>query len=106
MTGRSEYARAVGARLREVRTQQGLSLNAVERKSHGRWKAPVLGSYERGDRSVTVQKLAELAEFYGVPVSGLLPQETAAEPDLGSLLIAAGAAGGVRLVRQAEARNA
>jgi hypothetical protein len=25
----------------------------------------VVGSYERGDRSVTVQKLAELADFYG-----------------------------------------
>ena len=39
------------------------------RRSRGRWKAVVVGSDERGDRSVTVQKLAELAEFYGVPVS-------------------------------------
>jgi transcriptional regulator with XRE-family HTH domain len=69
----SEYARTLGARLRAIRTQQGLSLHGVEEKSHGRWKAVVVGSYERGDRSVTVQKLAELAEFYGVPVSELLP---------------------------------
>ena len=35
----------------------------------------VVGSYERGDRAVSVQRLAELAEFYGVPVSELLPAE-------------------------------
>ncbi len=52
-------------------------------KSQGRWKAVVVGSYERGDRAVTVQRLAELADFYGVPVSELLPEGVAvaaAEP--------------------------
>src|SRR4030088_3042338 len=68
-----DYAKALGAKLRGVRQQQGVSLHGVEQKSGGRWKAVVVGSYERGDRSVTVQKLAELAEFYGVPVSELLP---------------------------------
>ena len=70
----SDYARALGARLRAIRTQQGLSLHGVEKKSKGRWKAVVVGSYERGDRAVTVQKLAELADFYGVPVGELLPE--------------------------------
>ena len=73
VTMASDYAKTLGARLRAIRTQQGLSLHGVEEKSRGRWKAVVVGSYERGDRSVTVQKLAELAEFYGVPVSELLP---------------------------------
>jgi transcriptional regulator with XRE-family HTH domain len=90
----SEYARALGSRLRSIRTQQGLSLQGVEEKSQGRWKAVVVGSYERGDRAVTVQRLAQLADFYGVPVSELLPEEAAggaAEPppklilDLGNL---------------------
>jgi transcriptional regulator with XRE-family HTH domain len=76
----SEYAKTLGARLRAIRTQQGLSLHGVEEKSRGRWKAVVVGSYERGDRSVTVQKLAELAEFYGVPVSELLPGDSAPTP--------------------------
>ena len=79
----TDYARALGARLRAIRTQQGLSLHGVEEKSHGRWKAVVVGSYERGDRAVTVQRLAELADFYGVPVAELLPQggpSAAAEP--------------------------
>ncbi|MGB8019722.1 MAG: transcriptional regulator [Candidatus Nanopelagicales bacterium] len=69
----NEYARALGARLRAVRNQQGLSLQGVEAKSRGLWKAVVVGSYERGDRAVTVQRLAELAAFYGVPVAELLP---------------------------------
>jgi transcriptional regulator with XRE-family HTH domain len=70
-----EYAKALGARLRAIRAQQHLSLHGVERKSGGRWKAVVVGSYERGDRAVSVQRLAELAEFYGVPVGELLPKE-------------------------------
>jgi len=79
----SDYAKALGSRLRAIRTQQGLSLHGVEDKSQGRWKAVVVGSYERGDRAVTVQRLAELADFYGVPVSELLPEGiavAAAEP--------------------------
>ena len=71
------YALSVGQRLRAIRIQQGLSLHAVERKSHGRWKAVVIGSYERGNRAVTVPRLAELAEFYGVPVAELLPDGSA-----------------------------
>jgi len=69
----SGYAKALGSRLRAIRTQQGLSLQGVEQRSGGQWKAVVVGSYERGDRAVTVQRLAELADFYGVPVSALLP---------------------------------
>ena len=79
----SDYAKALGARLRAIRTQQGLSLHGVEHKSRGRWKAVVIGSYERGDRAVTVQKLAELAEFYGIPVAELIPgdaRHAASEP--------------------------
>src|SRR6059058_2162363 len=70
----TSYAKALGQRLRAIRMQQGLSLHGVEEKSRGRWKAVVVGSYERGDRAVTVQRLAELADFYGVPVAELLPE--------------------------------
>src|SRR5438045_9100809 len=70
----SEYAKSLGARLRSIRQQQGLSLQGVEEKSAGRWKAVVVGSYERGDRAVTVSRLAELAAFYRVPVDVLQPE--------------------------------
>jgi transcriptional regulator with XRE-family HTH domain len=69
------YAKALGTRLRAIRMQQHLSLHGVERKSGGKWKAVVVGSYERGDRAVSVQRLSELADFYGVPVSDLLPPD-------------------------------
>ncbi|MEJ5944680.1 transcriptional regulator [Pseudokineococcus basanitobsidens] len=78
----SEYAKVLGNRLRSVRTRQGLSLQGVEAKSQGHWKAVVVGSYERGDRAVTVQRLAELAEFYDVPVTALLPETTPGETAL------------------------
>jgi transcriptional regulator with XRE-family HTH domain len=71
----SDYQKRLGARLRAIRQQQGLTLQQVEEMSQGKWKAVVVGSYERGDRAVSVTKLHELAEFYNVPVSELLPKE-------------------------------
>lgn len=70
----SEYQQQLGRRLRQIRSQQGLTLQEVEDKSGGDWKAVVVGSYERGDRAVSVAKLARLARFYGVPVAELLPE--------------------------------
>jgi transcriptional regulator with XRE-family HTH domain len=71
----SEYQQRLGSRLRAIRQQQGLTLQQVEESSRGRWKAVVVGSYERGDRAVSVTKLAEISDFYNVPVSELLPKE-------------------------------
>lgn len=86
LTGHDTRQRELGARLRRVRTQQGLSLAQVEQRSGGRWKAVVVGAYERGDRAVTIERLAELAAFYGVPLAHLLPgspSATAARVDDG-----------------------
>ena len=69
------YTREVGERLRRVRLDRGLSLQDVERTSQGRWKAAVVGSYERGDRNITATRLLELAEFYGVTPGDVLPGE-------------------------------
>lgn len=69
----SDYQLALGRRLRAIRKQQGLSLSDVEERSGGRWKAVVVGSYERGDRAVSLARLEQLAEFYGVPLTELLP---------------------------------
>lgn len=67
------YTEEVGERLRRVRVDKGLSLQDVERRSDGRWKAAVVGSYERGDRNISATRLLELAEFYGVPAAAVLP---------------------------------
>ena len=51
--------------LLRLRALAGLSLRQVEAKSDGRWKAVVVGSYERGDRRPTVEAARELLDFYG-----------------------------------------
>ena len=69
-----DYAKSLGESLRRIRVQKGMSLQDVQQASDGKWKAAVVGAYERGDRNVTVARLSELAEFYGVPVAELLPE--------------------------------
>ena len=76
MAGR-DYGKALGQRLRAIRLQKGMSLQDVQEASRGRWKAAVVGAYERGDRNVTVARLWELASFYGVPLSDILPEDGA-----------------------------
>ena len=73
VTTNGDYAKSLGERLRKIRIQKGMSLHDVQETSEGRWKAAVVGAYERGDRNVTVPRLSELANFYGVPVSELIP---------------------------------
>ncbi len=87
-----KYAAVVGARLRAVRRQKRLSLQAVEAQSGHEFRASVLGAYERGERSISVPRLQRLARLYAVPVDQLLPE---------------GMAGGAALARQSEptARN-
>lgn len=76
-----DHAQRIGARLRRIRNQQQMSLADVQTRSEGVWKAVVVGAYERGDRAVTLTRLADLADFYGVPVADLLPEAPA--PDAG-----------------------
>ncbi|MBA2725188.1 MAG: helix-turn-helix transcriptional regulator, partial [Actinobacteria bacterium] len=72
-----DYAKALGASLRNIRVQKNLSLQDVQQSSAGKWKAAVIGAYERGDRNVTVTKLFDLAAFYGVPMSEIIPDDGA-----------------------------
>jgi transcriptional regulator with XRE-family HTH domain len=74
------YAERVGERLRSVRKQKRLSLQAVEASSRQEFKASVLGAYERGERAISVPRLQRLARFYNVPVDQLLPRDLG--PDL------------------------
>lgn len=84
----SSYAEDVGNRLRRIRLQQGMSLQDVERRSDGMWKAAVVGSYERGDRNITASRLCELAEFYGVSPADVLPQDDTPRPgDRGTAVV-------------------
>ncbi len=66
---KKQAAQELGARLRIIRKSQKMSLQEVEKRSNGHWKAVVIGSYERADRALSVGKLAELLHFYQVPIS-------------------------------------
>jgi transcriptional regulator with XRE-family HTH domain len=72
----SRYAQIVGARLRAVRRQKRLSLQAVEATSGQEFRASVLGAYERGERAISVPRLQRLARLYEIPVDQLLPEGT------------------------------
>ena len=60
------------SRLRAVRRSKGLTLHQVSTQSQGSISAIALGSYERGDRSLSTQKLFEISELYQVPVAELI----------------------------------
>jgi len=65
----------ISKRLRQIRKQQNLTLKQVEIRSRGKWKAVVIGSYERGTRSLSISKAKSLCEFYGLPLSALFQSE-------------------------------
>ena len=75
----TSYAERVGERLRLVRKQKRLSLQAVEAASQHEFKASVLGAYERGERAISVPRLQRLARFFNVPVDQLLPRDLGPE---------------------------
>lgn len=73
------FAERLGARLREARRRQRLSLIAVEKLSNQEFRASVLGAYERGERTISVPRLQRLARFYNIPVGRLLVSDPADE---------------------------
>lgn len=66
----SNYKRSL-ARLRAIRVAAGLTLRQVEIKSRGKWKAVVVGSYERSTRHHSLMRAVELCEFYGADLCEL-----------------------------------
>lgn len=62
-------------RLRSVREGKALTLLDVEQESAGEVTAIALGSYERGDRQMSLYKLLQIARIYGIPASEILTQK-------------------------------
>ena len=78
----ADYNERVGARLRSIRRQRGLSLQDVQRLSDGEFKAAVVGAYERGERSLSLPRLQRLAQFFQVPIAQFLPPDEDGERTL------------------------
>jgi len=59
------YAALVGEKLRRIRQERGLSLQEVCERSGGSFVVSTLSAYERGKRSLSLERLSELASIYG-----------------------------------------
>ena len=68
----SPFAADLGSRLRKIREQRGKSLMDIQVESGGKWPAVVVGSWERGNRNPTVNRLHDLCEYYKIPLSEML----------------------------------
>ena len=68
-------------RMRLIRESQHLTLNQAAKLSKGEISAIALGSYERGDRSVSAHKLIMIANLYGVPITELFEAPRGYLPD-------------------------
>jgi CheY-like chemotaxis protein len=77
VTNEFEFNREIGKRLRRARKRRGMSLIAVEEASAGEFKQSALGSYERGERSLSIHRLHRLAGVYGMSAADVLGAETA-----------------------------
>lgn len=62
----------VGKNLRRIRKSKNWTLQEVEQKSRGIHKQMTVGSYERGDRAMNIEKITGLAEFYQVSLIEIL----------------------------------
>lgn len=69
---RRRFSATAGLVLRGARRAAGMSIRQVVVRSGGRFKASVLGAYERGERAISLVRFWELAGIYGIPADRLL----------------------------------
>jgi transcriptional regulator with XRE-family HTH domain len=74
------YADLVGEKLRKMRQERGMSLQEVCSLSGGSFVVSTLSAYERGKRSLSLERLHELAGIYGQSPNTLLDVDN--EPHL------------------------
>jgi transcriptional regulator with XRE-family HTH domain len=66
------FAAEIGRALRRARRERGLTLRQVAERSRDRFKPTSIAGYERGERSVSVERFSELSAIYGIPPDRLL----------------------------------
>ena len=67
-----DIAKAAGRELRRVRRSRGMTLEDGRRRSGNHFKPSALGSHERGQRGLSLERFCELALLYGMPPDQLL----------------------------------
>lgn len=68
---RSSATEEVGKRLREARFNAGMTLADVATRCDPPVTQPAVSQWESGDRTLTVDRLVQLARLYGIPVGDL-----------------------------------
>jgi transcriptional regulator with XRE-family HTH domain len=77
----------IGRALRRTRNARGLTLRGVAAASGGSFKATSVAGYERGERSISLERFCDLCRIYGTAPERLLADivsaaEGRAEPEI------------------------
>jgi transcriptional regulator with XRE-family HTH domain len=62
----------IGRALRRIRKERGLTLRDVAATSGGTFKATSVAGYERGERSITLERFVLLCRLYGTSAARVL----------------------------------
>src|SRR5688572_12284890 len=68
------FALEIGTALRRARGARDLTLRQVSALSMGRFKATSLAAYERGERTISLERFIELCDLYGIPAQAMLAE--------------------------------
>jgi transcriptional regulator with XRE-family HTH domain len=68
------FALEIGAALRRARGARDLTLRQVSAISVGRFKATSVAAYERGERTISLERFIELCDLYGIPAEAMLAE--------------------------------
>ena len=70
--GLGDFADEIGKALRRARAARGLTLRQVSTLTEGRFKATSVAGYERGERTISVERFCDLCDTYQVSPQAIL----------------------------------
>lgn len=73
-----KFAVEIGSALRRARRGRGLTLRQVAGMSDDAFKPTSIAGYERGERTISVERLIELCNVYGIAPQAVLGEIVAA----------------------------
>ena len=68
------FAKVIGSVLRAARVGRGLTLRQATTQSRGLFPPTSLASYERGERSISLERFCRLANVYRIPPERLVAE--------------------------------
>jgi transcriptional regulator with XRE-family HTH domain len=68
------FALEIGRALRRARSARDLTLREVSAMTMGRFKSTSVAAYERGERTISLERFIELCDLYGIPAQAMLAE--------------------------------